>query len=68
MLAARQQIRAALRFGEHGVDGSVLGDAVLHGDSEDVELGEEAILFVVVRVIVDAWEAGDAVEVQELGV
>jgi hypothetical protein len=68
MLAAWQQICAALRFGEHGVDGSVLGGAVLHGDAEDVELGEDAVFFMVVRVVVDEWEAGDAVEVKELGV
>jgi hypothetical protein len=40
----------------------------LHGDAEDVELGEDAVFFMVVRVVVDEWEAGDAVEVKELGV
>jgi hypothetical protein len=68
MLAARQKIRAALRFGEHGVDGSVLGDAVLHGDAEDVEFGKQAVFFVVVCVVFDERRAGNAVEVEELGV
>jgi hypothetical protein len=68
VLAARQEIHAALRFAEHGVDDSVLGDPVLHGDAEDVEFCEEAVFFVVVRVVGDEREARDAVEVEELGV
>jgi hypothetical protein len=40
----------------------------LHGDAEDVELGEEAVFLVVLRVIGDEREAGDAVEVHEVGV
>jgi hypothetical protein len=34
----------------------------LHGVTEDVELGEEAVFLVVVRVVRDDGEAGDAVE------
>jgi hypothetical protein len=40
----------------------------LHGDAEDVEFGEQAVFFVAVRVVFDERRAGNAVEVEELGV